>query len=340
MHKKMCKSLESSIAFNDSRILFCTLGNLLNNREMPVIKDNYNGEPIDWDNLNLIRKQSRIQLPSCCENCIQITDTDVNEEPQEFEYILFSNWSRCNSRCIYCFYGQKTEKDTELITNIKSYTKKVMQTEDTDYDIAPIIQDAIDRNLITNKTVIDIAGGEPTLYYNIDKAIELLINANVKRILVNSNLIQFNKTIAKGISKGIINLIFSIDAGTKQVHEKIKRVKTYDIVYKNAKKYSSYKKNIYSNKIISKYIIIPDYNDKKQEIDIWIEKSKQIGVSHLAINIDGRIFDTKNEPNITNNIIDLCEYFKNRCETEKLNFMLYPNIDATYKMRDDARDNF
>lgn len=74
----------------------------------------------------------------------------------------------------------------------------------------------IDKNLISDSATIDIAGGEPTLYYKFNEALEMLLSINIKNIVIHTNGILYNKIIEKGIKNGKINLIVSIDAGTKK----------------------------------------------------------------------------------------------------------------------------
>lgn len=56
-----CEYIEESICFNDSRILYCTVGNQYNCREMPLLLDNCSNETIDWDNI-LAKRQKDIEL--------------------------------------------------------------------------------------------------------------------------------------------------------------------------------------------------------------------------------------------------------------------------------------
>ncbi|MDO5304463.1 MAG: radical SAM protein [bacterium] len=224
MKYKSCHYVNHCLSFNDSRIVYCTLGNTAKNKQYAVLKENYNGEPIDWEKL-LDRieadKQSHRDgvIIDSCKDCMMLSEKDWDEEtePRKFKYILFSNWYACNSACRYCW---KDEKDF-LIEDVDANSK--INPNDT-YDIIPIVRDLIDKNLLTDDATIDFAGGEPTMYYKFDEALKMFIDAKIKHIIIHTNAINYSKEIERAVREGIAELLISVDAGTKEVHQDVKRV--------------------------------------------------------------------------------------------------------------------
>ena len=331
MEYTSCKYINHCLSFNDSRIVYCTVGNQTKCKQYAVLKENYNGEPIDWDLLtDRIEKDKESfrsgKIIECCQNCSMLTKRDWDKEAscKKFRYILFSNWYACNSACRYCW------KDGKNFL-IKNVDKNSEIDENDTYDIMPIVKDLINKNLLTEDAVIDFAGGEPTMYYKFNEALKMFVDAGIKHIVIHTNAIIFSKEIENAISKGIADVTVSIDAGTKKVHEKVKRVVSFDRVYENFEKYCRAKRPENNNKVCSKFIIVPNFNDSKDEISRWIEKSKQTRVSELALNADDCVFMTDN-PDKKNlmKIKELTDFFLEIVKRENLRYFIHPNALFSY----------
>ena len=330
MKYKSCSYVNHCLGFNDSRIVYCTLGNTAKNKQYPVLKENYNGEPIDWDKL-LDKIESDKQshrdgvIIDSCKDCIMLSEKDWDKEcePKKFKYILLSNWYACNSACRYCWKDNKNF----LIKDIDANSK--IDPNDT-YDIVPILKDLIDKNLLADDVIIDIAGGEPTMYYKFNEALNLLIDADIKNIIINTNAIIYSDAITRAIEKGVAEVVVSIDAGSKKIHQKVKRVASFDRVLENFAKYCKAKQPQNSNSVCSKYIIVPHLNDSKEEIKKWIDFSKEMNATELIINADDRMY--MNEPNLNDfqKVKELCDYFIEETKKTNMPYRIYGNAYNIY----------
>ena len=329
MKYKSCHYVNHCLSFNDSRIVYCTLGNTAKNKQYAVLKENYNGEPIDWEKLlDKIEadKQSHRNgvIIDSCKDCMMLSekDWDAETEPRKFKYILFSNWYACNSACRYCW---KDEKDF-LIEDIDA---KKINPNDT-YDIIPIVKDLIEKNLLTDDATIDFAGGEPTMYYKFDEALKMFIDAKVKHIIIHTNAINYSEEIERAVREGIAELLISVDAGTKEVHQDVKRVVSFDRVLKNLAAYCKAKQPKNNNKVRSKYVIVPHRNDMKDEIFKWIQTAKEMNVSELVLNADDRMY--MSEPNLDDfrKVKELCDYFIEEAKKADMRYLLYSNACNAY----------
>ena len=326
-----CEALNSRLVFFGKKIAFCSNGNPAQNRAYPIIYDNIN--PNNFEKtfdinkiINFIRTNRKNPengiIPASCEGCNNLDSyhyhSDITNLKNFIEYIQFSDWGLCNSKCIYCNAWTNTK---QLPSG--EYTTK--NAEKDTYLILPIIKQLVNNEVITKDTTIDFAGGEPTLYCQFEEALKYFIKFGIKNILVFSNIIKYSPIIAEGIKKGIITLIVSVDAGTKEVHQKVKGVESYDIVYKNLKQYVLCEKN--KGQVESKYVIVPEINDSIEEISFWIDKSKETGINKLILNLDNRVFE-HGTPNIelVKKIKTLTDFFIEK--TSKLNIenALYSNI--------------
>lgn len=326
-----CEALNSRISFFGRKIAFCSNGNPAQNRAYPIIYDNINPDNFEkeFDINKLIKsiKENRKNLekgiiPKSCEGCNNLDNyhwhNDISKLKNYIEYFQFSDWGLCNSKCIYCESWTNTKKLPS-----GEYTTKD-GTKDT-YLILPIIKQLIKKKVITKETTIDFAGGEPTLYCQFEEALSYFINFGIKKIYVFSNVIKYSPIIAEGIKNGIITLTVSVDAGSKEIHKKVKGVESYDFVYENLAKYASFEK--FKGQVISKYVIVPDVNDSIDEISLWIDKSKQIGISKLILNLDNRTFEKEiTDKELPVKMKKLTDFFIQKTSQLNIEYGLYSNI--------------
>ena len=283
-----CQYGYKRLYFFGQQVSFCSIGNPTQLRAYPTIYKNFNGK-IDINDLAKKIQETRENakkgiVPQSCEGCHLIKDYIYNSKEKrypEIEYIQFSDYFLCNSRCLYC--------NSWITTELKDgkYVDKNGSTNS--YEILPIIKQLIEKGMITTDTIFDFAGGEPTIYRQFEETIEYLLNFGIKHIEIFTNAIKYSKGIERGIEEGVINITVSIDAGTKEIHKKVKGVETYDTVYENLQKYLEKAKN--KKQVQSKYVIVDAINDTENEILNWIKTSKEIGIEKLFINADNRYFE-------------------------------------------------
>ncbi len=256
----------------------------------PVIYENYCGGKIDWNDFFRVKNIYREKLkngeePQECKNCVGYEDKEwdggnyINE-------ILFTPWFACNSKCIYC----DASKDPEIARNT------------IPYNIIPLVKDMIANNILKKDAIIDFAGGEPTIYENFEELLNLFINENFSKIIIHTNAINHSPAIEEGIRNGLINILVSVDAGTKDVHKIVKGVESFDAVWGNLKRYSAVQKEPFKQ-VKTKYLLVPGYNDNKEQIDLWLEKSHDIGIKNVVFNLDHRWLVNNNCVN--SNVMDV-----------------------------------
>ena len=325
-----CDYINRAIAFNEDKILYCTIGNSAQNKKLPVIKTNFNGTIEELEEVFERIKEHRNKLkegiaPDCCKGCYLLKEGVSQDYEGELRYILFSNWYACNSKCIYCLKHEKSH----WVQDAKKFLK---EEQSETYNIIPIIDYLVAKKMITKNTIIDFAGaaGEPTLYKYFDEVIEKLINLHVAKIIIHTNAIYYSKIIEYGISEGIIDIVVSIDAGSKRVHQLIKQVKTYDTVWKHIKKYAAKKSPLTDNNITTKYIIVPDLNDDIEEISKWAMQSKEAGATKIILNADDRIYQKNVDEKYQEKLIKLADSFVDLANKYHLRYCLYYGIYVPY----------
>ena len=83
---------------------------------------------------------------------------------------------------------------------------------------------------------------------------------------------------------GLIGSVLS-HSFSKEIHEKVKQVKSYDKVWKTLKEYAKVQPKGADN-VKAKYIIVPGVNDSKEEINLWLEKCCEINIKSVVLNLD------------------------------------------------------
>lgn len=278
----------------------------------PIIYENYNGEKIDWSDFfkkkrALRDKYRNSSCPELCKDCVNTAFKNWDNEDY-VDYLLLTPWVPCNSNCIYC----SAPRDKEVLENTKVYK------------VLPLIKDMIKNNILKKDGTIDFAGGEPTIYSEFEALLHEFIKHDFQKIIIHTNAIKKSNSIIKGVKKGVVRVLVSIDAGTKEVHEKVKQVKSYDSVWKNLKEYAKHQPKGADN-VKAKYIIVPNLNDSEEEINIWLEKCKEINIKSVVLNLDFNWLMN----NVDNDLIpiyNLMKYTLNRSHELGINCELYGQI--------------
>jgi len=332
MKSKICNNLNTSICFNYKAIgiTYCTLTNASNGSGWPKISDEvFDGKKIDWDKFFEERaKEIEAIKNDCarkeCKNCQQITEEEFTDD-RKIHYILLSPWQVCNSDCIYCL--GHAQPISNKAPNYKEYAAEYIEP----YDMLAIIKDMIANKVLADDAEIDFAGGEPTLYPKFDEVINFFVDNGFKNIIIHTNNIQYSKAIERGIKENAISLMISIDAGTKKCHEKVKGVKSFDKVWHNFKKYSKSKKRDYTKRLCTKYVIVPDVNDTKKELEEFIKQSKKNGATQVALNVYNQLLNNMDyEENLLNHLIDISNFWAEKAKENNLPHIFFPNIEYVY----------
>ena len=274
------------------------------NGGQPVLYENYNGELIDWEDF-FKKRDEHIELMKkgfslhACRDCLWIKNAKWDERKKEFRYILLNVWTKCNLFCIYC----SNHKDENVLKNTK------------EYNLIPVIKDMIDKGVVNENTKFDIAGGESTLDPHFNDLLALLIDNGIKNININTNALIYSESIKRGIEKGFVSIISSIDSGNPKKFEFIKKRNVWNQVWENIEKYSaavdheSKKNENYINNNVNKTNIENKEENSKNEIRCNINNK----------NTNEEDINLKNGQNVNN---------ENK-NTVRTKFIIIPKINDT-----------
>lgn len=322
MRYKSCYWIEAGINFDINSYKICCQYSPKGGGNT-IVEDNYKGKPVDWNKFFEFRRKLKELYKSGkiyhkCEGCILLEDRDWPDDDSKISMINLDYWTKCNSRCSYCF----TMKDKKHYNNFKNY------------NFLPILKDMIKKDILRPYGHVSFGGGEVTMLKEFDKLLNILIDFGFPLIRIHSSCIIYSKSIEKGLKKGCVDLIVSVDAGSKEMHERVKQVKSYDKVWKNLKEYASHQKNPDGVKV--KYITIPTVNDSKDEIDLFINKAKDNGINYILQEIESEWFYQRRE-DVPDEVFQFFNYAKEKAESVGLQYGLYERAEHMMKFREEKK---
>ncbi len=319
MKYKSCHLLEHGIYFYFDSIQVCCLLTGKEGKPFYIIKD-YKGEKIDWDYIlefkrNLRESHKKGIINSYCEGCFNLEEKEW-EDTDIINNLYISHWTNCNCACNYCY----TEENKEFFNSHKPY--KLM----------PILKEMLEKNILDYKGYVAFGGGEPAVLDEFEDIVNLFLDNNIRSIVTNSSGIKYVEAIARGLSTGIVDLTVSIDCADRELYKKIKKIDAYDKVIENLKKYVQAQGED-KTKVRSKYIIIPGLNDNQTEIENWLQKSVEIGIKQVVIDVEGQwFFKFKND--LPKHMLDLISYVEDRTKELDLGLFYYSYADQIRHERD------
>ena len=311
-----CNWIQHGVSFENNSIEMCCLCSHEGGGRI-VLKDNYNGKGIKWDEIfkiknNFIEENKKGIINPKCKGCFNLRKQAWDDDKKYINYIHFNHWTNCNCDCIYCY----TQWDKEAFNKRPHY--KAM----------PMLKELINKNLFIPGGEITFAGGEPTILDEFDDIIDLLIKNGTDRITVHSSGIKYSKAIEKGIKAGVVYVCLSADSGTAETYNVVKRVDKFDKFWQNVEKYASFQPDDKKYLVETKYILIPDCNTNKLEIEKWFNLNLACEVHSIVFDIEDVYCKTLREQNIKmpEEIINLAKYMISRAKDLGFNVTYYNNF--------------
>ncbi len=264
--------------------------------------------------LKIIEEMKQGIIPERCKLCPELKEQEWKEFDGKIFKITVFNWKHCNAACFYCSVG------SDFHDGVK---------KSDDYDSLPIIEKLIEQGRLNQDSFIAFMGGEPTMLEEFPAIVKLLLSKNC-RMEVLTNGIKYESVISDMLKAQNHNTIcISLDCGCRETYKRIKRVDKFDEVVETVKKYISQSADK-SSRIKLKYIIFPNVNDNKKEIDKFFEVCKNMGVKTVAraVNHHESKMDTTKNQVIESSVIKAYSYFAKQAEKLGFELQLEPWADA------------
>lgn len=315
-----CEWINSGLHFQATRLGFCCYGNQ-SIGDHPTVVEDYRGEPIDekiWNKIREIKQKfADNNIPLGCKDCSYLRKSNWDGLEQDyFDHFLIGHRQECNSKCIYCYANDVSD-------DVKNRT----------YDAYNVLKKLFDENKIkiSPTTCVVFTGGEPTIFPEFENIMNLLLDNNFSNIRVHSSGIYLSPAVQKGLKTGQVSIVISPDAGSSETYQKIKRVDCFEKVWSNIKSYISSAKD--KKQVEIKYIVIPEINDTKEEIDKWFNLLTESGVTSIACDAEQNWFyNCRGE--YSDKMYDLIYYINNQAEKLSLDIEFYTAAKKMLKKAD------
>lgn len=307
-----CEWIEHGIVFFPSKLTMCCFCGGKTG-EHTLIQDNFSIQNFDIQRIFKNKEKFRFfhkkgKIHTNCMNCPSLK-LDAWDERNYIDCLYISHWSKCNSKCSYCY---STLHPEEFKSN--------------NYKLLEVLKYLCKEGILRRNAKILFGGGEPAVLDEFEDIINFLIDEGFQNIRVHSSGIKYMPCLEKGLREGKIHLVISVDSGSPEIYKKIKNVDCYDIVYSNIKKYAACKNDSGELNLSAKFIIIPGINDTKDEIEKWLIANKNAGLSYTILDIEENWYN-QNKDNIPSYIYDLLKYTKMRSVELGTHFELYERIE-------------
>lgn len=263
---KSCIWLEGGLAFNRRSLNACLI--VHHNRGYPQLCE-YNGGELDIPAIlrareRIISANQRGGHPDCS-GCPHLVLRRWPRRKKPFRLIGIAQFTRCNIECNYCYL--QTDDPAKFAAGNKPYA------------VLPALRQLIDSGSLARRSIVDWGGGEPTIYPEFDQALELLTRFGAST-WVHTNGTRLPRPTRNGLSAARLNVLCSIDAGTRETWKLIKNKDLLHIVWRNLEQYVRH-----GARVVLKYIVT-DENCSYEELAAFIVAARASGARELIIDLD------------------------------------------------------
>ncbi len=326
MSYKSCKYIQGGIAFRHDAVSLCNklCGTKRYEKFNIPYKENFYDKFIEVREEAIENCKKGILPHDGCLSCPYVEEKDWDEDTR-FREIEITHWVHCNCSCCYCAMLPETKgKMTRFRTNSPFVV------------LLPVIKRMLKEDRIHPNAFFSVTGGELTMLKEFPSIMKLLLNQKNTSygFCLQTNGMKYESLLSKAIEKDRrTSIVISIDAGSRDLFKLIKKRDTYNDVLKNLKHYLKDAQNCgNADRIVAKYIIVPNVNDKKEEIDSWIKTCKKIGIKTLQPSIEF-CSQVVNPGTFKEKQGELYEYMKEQIKSNGFDMITYDFLENIVKNR-------
>ena len=185
----------------------------------------------------------------------------------------------------------------------------------------PIIKELDKMGMIDYNGELAYSGGEPASLSEFDDITNFFLKKGEKLIMVHTNGIKPVKSVLNGLKTDTMSVTVSVDCGDRDKFKQIKQVDAYNKVVDTLKKYVKAQGN--NKKMVrSKYIIIPNVNDTKEDIDKWLNETEKIGIQQVILDFEADWLE-RHKHNIPEYIDEIYQYIVDSTKQRGLDIQYY-----------------
>lgn len=176
--------------------------------------------------------------------------------------IALNHYLTCNLACTHCGYRSSDPKYFDSDENLVLDTIKKLNNA----------------KMLSGDCNFHIGGGEPSINKKLKTTIQYLLENN-RKIFINSNATHFISLFVQGVQKGLVTLILTPDAGSRDIYKKIKKADLFEQVWQNIGYYTK----MLQDKVLIKFII---EDGNKDDVENMVIMCKKHNVSKIMLDFD------------------------------------------------------
>ncbi len=264
-----CPYIEGGLTFQNHGITTCCA--IHNGHNWPLLhlyQDDLTQLPVDeiLENRRKIQKEVQDGTNPICKGCKSLLKREWEPSDYPFRLISVQNDLRCNIRCEYCNFLVKWDD-----------YKKNYRT----YKMYPLIKEMVDKKLLAPDAQFFWAGGEPSILDEFPKCLETIFAYSDKiRLQIATNATVLPPELQEVCRKygKQINVLCSLDCGTKETYYAVKQKDYFDEVVKNLSIYTGLVDKVLLKMIITKTNL--------HDIDAFLEIANKLHLKQVFYDID------------------------------------------------------
>ncbi len=307
-----CPWIEHGLVFFNKKLSMCCHCGHSTNEHITIV-ENVTNDNFSMDKVFEFKREFREnhKQGKIHENCINCNYLRREKWPDTdyIDNLYISHWIQCNSNCIYCYERQHSEEFKN----------------EAPYKVLPIIKEMHEKDILRPGGDISFGGGEPAVLDEFEDILNYLLDHYYIDNLIHTSGIKYSEAMARGLQEMAAHVIVSVDSGTKETYEKVKRVPCFDKVVRNLTKYAL--KTTFKGRfhIRAKYIIIPGINDNREEIDAYFKMIKDAGLYIATFDIEENWF-LAHRDNIPDKFKKLIDYIYKKGKKENIRIDEYERL--------------
>lgn len=216
-----------------------------------------------------------------CRDCAMVQEQYIVSRgyPRHYKSVAFyqESCADCLSHCTYCCVGGNSRNASAVrMSSLESYGRFIdnvlsLDRLDDDFTCAlDMSEREYDRKIALVVDSIQRAGLSPLVYK------------------VNSCLLVYSKSLAELMRRGMVYVIWSLDAGTRETYRRIKQIDAFDKTCDNVRRYI--RQDAFGGRfIVAKYLIVRGVNDNAAEFDAFLRMVAELGLCFVSLSFDFRV---------------------------------------------------
>lgn len=152
---------------------------------------------------------------------------------------------------------------------------------------------------------VSVSDGEITVAPYRDDLLNLIIEKNLDSD-IDTNAILYNEKVAEALKRPGSQMRVSLDCGTPETFQRIKRVDKFNDVVQNIERYKKA-----GARVCLKYILLPGYNDSIEEVKAFIQIALRLQPFLITLSNDMYMGEKNPVGSLSDSQFELLEYFVN-----------------------------